>query len=274
MTMLEDDLYIVFDPHPRMDHPNGPGFMLSTSKSTTASFLNCLLDSSVPLDVSGTDIFQPLQHQYFTAHILDAKDSYHRIMAYQNEQMLRDSFLCTHEESLSASMDYVNLWNQLLSPADGTNAQAGPSSPSRPRAESSSSIDTSSSSKSSSTIGMDSGDSLPPLPLLPTSRLVSVSDSWRPETEFGRNVLEQLKLMPPHRPAPHFGVPIKVSFDCAVCLERYPLYGSVQLAGCDHRFCKECLKGHVRSFLDLGRFPIQCPVCLLDRGIPDPGSEY
>lgn len=271
MGLLEEELYIVFDPHPRMDHPNGPGFMLSTSKTTTASFLNCLLDSSVVFNVSGTDLFQPLQSQYFTAHLLDAKDSYHRIMAYQNEQMLRDSFLCTHEESLSSSVDYVNLWNQLIQPADIFNASAGPSSPSRLRAESSSSTDSSLSSKSSSI-----GDSLPPLPQLHnSSRLASVSESWRPETAFGHYLLEHIKLIS-HKPATtpdrDLPPPIKVTFDCAVCLETYPVYSSVQLSGCDHRFCKECMRGHIRSFLENARYPIQCPVCLLDRGIPDPGN--
>ncbi|KAJ3527130.1 hypothetical protein NMY22_g9897 [Coprinellus aureogranulatus] len=272
MALLEDDLYIVFDPHPRMDHPNGPGFMLSTSKSTTASFLHCLLgSSSTAFDVSGTDLFQPLQYHYFTAHLLDAKESYYRIMAYQNEQTLRDSFLCTHEESLSASVDY--LWNQLLSPADSLNASAGPSSPSRLRAASSSSAESSTSSRSSFGIP---GSSPPSLPSLLTSyegrRLTSVSESWRPETPFKHYHLEHLKLIS-HKPTtPDLPPPIKVSVDCVVCFDTYPLSMSVKLSGCEHRFCKECMRGHVSSFLENGRFPIQCPVCLLDRGIPDPGD--
>lgn len=242
MAMLEEELYIVFDPHPRMDHPKGPGFMLSTSKTTTASFLSCLLDSSVPFNISGTDLVQPLQRQYFTAHILDAKDSYQRIMAYQNEQMLRDSFQCNHEESLSASVDYVELWNRLLQPIDNLDASKSPI-----------------------------GDSPPPLPLLPNSRLASVTESWSPATAFGQYLLEHIKLIS-HKPSEQ-PPPIKVSFDCAACLETYTSYKGVQLSGCDHRFCRTCLRYHARSFLVNARYPIQCPACLLDRGIPDPGSE-
>ncbi|KAJ2914663.1 hypothetical protein MD484_g5782, partial [Candolleomyces efflorescens] len=118
MTCLDDDLFVVFDPHARMDHPNGPGFMLSTSRTTTATFLQCLLESPSPHDVTGagTDIFRPLHTQYFTSYPLNPKDGYYRITAYQNEQMLRESFLCEHEAGLSASLDYINLWNTLLGP--------------------------------------------------------------------------------------------------------------------------------------------------------------
>lgn len=262
MALLEEDVFVVFDPHPRVDHPNGPGFMLSTSRVTTASFLGGLLESSVPHDVTGTgtDIFHPLRSsQYITAHLLSAKDDYHRIMSYQNEQTLRESYLCAHEESLTASVDYVNLWNQLLAP------DAGPSSMgSRSRLTSSSSSNSAASS---------SGNSYShPLPAPPNLRFAAasatLSEPWRPDTMFGQYLLEHIKLVS-QRDTPRA---IKISFDCAVCLETYPLMDSVQMNGCEHRFCKECLQGHVQSFLSNGRFPIQCPVCLVDRGIPDPGN--
>jgi hypothetical protein len=92
-----------------------------------------------------------------------------------------------------------------------------------------------------------------------------------PETEYGQCLLEHIKLI---SRKPEVPPAIKVTYDCAVCLETFPVYSSVQLSGCEHRFCKDCLRGHVESFLENGRFPIQCPVCLLDRDITDPGSEF
>ncbi|KAG2011650.1 IBR domain-containing protein [Coprinopsis cinerea AmutBmut pab1-1] len=257
LPSLDQDLFIVFDPHRRSDRPNGPSFMLSTSRITTATFLNCLLDSPAPHDVTGLDN-PPTHHaaDYFMAHLLSAKDSYHRISTFQNEQMLRESFLCTHEEALSSSIDYVNLWNHLLTP------DVGPSSTGRASYSGSSPVSTSSSSNSSSNSETPNTHPLPPLPLSPPSRGPRVSEPWQ-------SLLDQMKLI---SQSPSSDIGIKVSFECAVCFDTFSITSGIQLSGCDHRFCKECLRGHVQSFLDNGRYPIECPVCLLDRGISDPGN--
>lgn len=279
LTLLEEEMFIVFDPHPRVDHPNGPGFMLSTSRATTASFLNHLLESSVPHDVTGTDVFQTLPPSpLITAHLLNAKDNYHRIASYQNEQMLRDSYLCSQQESLNASVDYVNLYNQLLA-----NPDVGPSGyVSRDKFVTGSSSGASSSSSADSGSLHHHNEYQHPLPALPSSRLNSMSDSWRPDTPFGQYLREHMKILSEahklsvsassdtgNSPQPL----LNATFDCSVCLETLPVYKSVMLLECRHQFCAECLKGHTKSFLDNGRFPIQCPLCLLDGDETDPGSE-
>jgi len=259
LTVLDEDVFVVFDPHPRMDHTNGPGFMLSTSRTTTASFINCMLDSPSTGLLEGGDIFLSLQSQFFTAHVLTPKDAYYRITAYQNEQMLRDTYLCAHEEALGTSVLYVNLWNQLLPP------EVGPSESAASGSQVAGSSSSSSSSSNSSSSSSSSPRSLPLSTFLATPRFVS--DTWQEDSAY--HLIDSYSLM--HKPA--LAKTIKTTFECAVCLEVHPIYSSVQLAGCEHPFCKECLQGHVRSFLSNGRFPIECPVCLLDRDVPDPGSE-
>lgn len=253
MALLDEDVFVVFDPHPRMDHPNGPGFMLSTSRVTTASFLNCMLDTPAPYDVTtrGGDILLPLHSQYFTAHLLSPKENYHRITAYQNEQMLRDSFLCAHEESLSTSVAYVNLWNQLLPDAAGPSCSSGAAA----RSHHHHPISSSSSSSNSSSSSAGSPQTL--LNALPSTATTRFNDPWVPDTAFRQYLLEHMNSTAHHNhhhyhhhktSAMDLKKAIKTTFDCAVCLDTYPVYSSVQLSGCDHPFCKECLQGHVQSF--------------------------
>ncbi|TFK26232.1 hypothetical protein FA15DRAFT_667730 [Coprinopsis marcescibilis] len=263
MSVLEEDLFVLFDPHRRHDHPNGPSFMLSTCRKTTAKHLDRILDDR-SLEDSISDIATQTSaenHRHIAAQVLNTRDSYHRISSYQNEQMLRDSFLCIHEEALNASVDYVNFWNHLLTP------DVGPSGANRAQS-SHFAPSISLSSSASSTYDSANAHPLPPQPPtvpLASSRTTHVSESWRPDVLFGQSLLDSFSLK-----TCEFAM--KGTFDCAVCIDTLPLSSSVQLSGCDHRFCKECLCGHVQSFLSNGRFPIECPVCLLDRSIPDPGN--
>ncbi|TFK55435.1 hypothetical protein OE88DRAFT_1716275 [Heliocybe sulcata] len=58
---------------------------------------------------------------------------------------------------------------------------------------------------------------------------------------------------------------VQPTFDCMVCLETIPLDYVAPLDSCKHLICTECLRGHVRSKLQEGRFPILCPVCMTEK---------
>jgi Ring finger domain len=274
MSILEEDLFVLFDPHRRDGHLNGPSFMLSKSRTTTATFLNCILSNPPinPTDVAGHEDNSDActsSADHFMAHLLDTKETYHKITAYQNEQTLRDTFLCSYEEVLSASIDFVNNENVRHRPPT---PDAGPSSPRSHRSSNRSPLlsISSSTSTSSSTVSNPelSTHSITPVPL-PNNRFARVlSEAWPPpEPLFPHSYLEwQIKSMLKNS--------ANTTFECAVCLDSVPVTSGVQLHGCEHRFCKDCLKGHVQTSLDNGRYPIECPVCLLDRSVPDPGSEW
>ncbi|KAG8949928.1 hypothetical protein FRC04_008231 [Tulasnella sp. 424] len=54
------------------------------------------------------------------------------------------------------------------------------------------------------------------------------------------------------------------TFECPICMEKCPEDGLARLEGCEHQFCRECLKGHIESCLEERRFPVPCPLCMTD----------
>ncbi|KAG8895669.1 hypothetical protein FRB99_000391, partial [Tulasnella sp. 403] len=64
-------------------------------------------------------------------------------------------------------------------------------------------------------------------------------------------------------------------FDCKICLDKHPLDSLAVLEGCDHEFCRECLKNYVSTSLKEMKFPIPCPVCTTDPKLKDrnPGGQ-
>ncbi|KAG8895668.1 hypothetical protein FRB99_000390, partial [Tulasnella sp. 403] len=53
-------------------------------------------------------------------------------------------------------------------------------------------------------------------------------------------------------------------FDCKICFETLPEDSLANLEGCDHQFCRDCLRGHISSSLEDMRSPIPCPVCVTE----------
>jgi len=56
--------------------------------------------------------------------------------------------------------------------------------------------------------------------------------------------------------------------ECAVCNELYGVAQSaqiIQLPTCTHTFCRECLSTYTKTRIDDGRYPIFCPVCVIER---------
>lgn len=49
--------------------------------------------------------------------------------------------------------------------------------------------------------------------------------------------------------------------DCAVCLEQHPAKDFYSLISCGHKFCKKCIKTHVRISISESRVEIPCPLC-------------
>ncbi|KAF8645632.1 hypothetical protein AX16_007714 [Volvariella volvacea WC 439] len=60
------------------------------------------------------------------------------------------------------------------------------------------------------------------------------------------------------------------TFDCAVCFDEHPLHDIARVDGCDHLFCRDCLRKYVVSKIEERRFPIMCAVCAV-KDVKDPG---
>lgn len=62
-------------------------------------------------------------------------------------------------------------------------------------------------------------------------------------------------------------------FTCAVCTDEHPEDYIARVPGCDHGFCRDCLKMYAVTKLEEHRFPIICPSCVADGTGKKPGSK-
>lgn len=62
-------------------------------------------------------------------------------------------------------------------------------------------------------------------------------------------------------------------FTCVVCTDEHPEDYVARVPGCDHGFCRECLRTYAVSKLEEHRFPILCPSCVADNTGKEPGSK-
>ncbi|KAG8997881.1 hypothetical protein FRB90_012420 [Tulasnella sp. 427] len=64
-----------------------------------------------------------------------------------------------------------------------------------------------------------------------------------------------------------FGVappPKSLTFECNICLQTHPEGDLALFEGCDHLFCRDCMKEHIEiTVKDLKKYPVLCPVCRL-----------
>ncbi|KAF8313175.1 hypothetical protein DL93DRAFT_2125877 [Clavulina sp. PMI_390] len=51
------------------------------------------------------------------------------------------------------------------------------------------------------------------------------------------------------------------TFECSVCMDDKLMDDVAPVPGCDHKFCRECLREYLGSQLESGSFPILCPNC-------------
>lgn len=50
-------------------------------------------------------------------------------------------------------------------------------------------------------------------------------------------------------------------FDCAICLDTFPMDYAARVVECNHLACRNCLRQHLLTTLHDHRFPIFCSIC-------------
>ncbi|KAJ1306568.1 hypothetical protein OPQ81_007569 [Rhizoctonia solani] len=50
-------------------------------------------------------------------------------------------------------------------------------------------------------------------------------------------------------------------FDCGICFETFHMGALAPMEGCDHKYCRECMRDYIKSKLESRNFPILCPTC-------------
>lgn len=61
-------------------------------------------------------------------------------------------------------------------------------------------------------------------------------------------------------------------FHCAICLDYDQFDDLAVVEPCHHQFCREGLRGYILNKLAENRFPVLCPVCLLDTNNGSPSA--
>jgi hypothetical protein len=50
-------------------------------------------------------------------------------------------------------------------------------------------------------------------------------------------------------------------FDCGICFETFHKGALAPMEGCDHKYCRDCMREYIKSKLASRAFPILCPTC-------------
>jgi len=62
-------------------------------------------------------------------------------------------------------------------------------------------------------------------------------------------------------------------FDCVMCMETNPMDDVAIVDGCNHRFCRDCLRQYLTTKLSEANFPIPCPTCSANKDRASPGGS-
>ncbi|KAF9651535.1 hypothetical protein BDM02DRAFT_3154328 [Thelephora ganbajun] len=268
------DVFMVFDSHSRPDHPDGAGFIFSTSIDVTAQYLDNLLaiDESILSDHSLQWQTQLLAN--FSALLFAARTTRFDSNATEAERAMIESSLTIL--ALQAEVAELKLRNaalqkdlqaaelKVLGPPAPLIYYSGepqpdaewPPLPSRKTERSAESYTTPRTSPTppsrapSPSVVLD-GDLLV---------LTELQQEFDNEDSRLRTEREALASVQPS------------TFTCAVCTDEFPEDFIARVPGCDHGFCRECLKTYAVSKLEEHRFPIMCPTCMADNTGKEPGT--
>ncbi|TFK66840.1 hypothetical protein BDN72DRAFT_127511 [Pluteus cervinus] len=61
------------------------------------------------------------------------------------------------------------------------------------------------------------------------------------------------------------------TFECRICFDEHVLDDIARVDGCDHVYCRECLRGYIVEGIKARKYPIRCPVCATVKDTKLPG---
>jgi hypothetical protein len=269
-------IFLVFDSHPRVNHPDGLGITVASSLEVTA---RKLAEIFPVCDLPESDWQALLLAHYsghvFVPHFIDDREAYLTQIALESSltllsQRAENATLASRNTTLVHDVRILEAQVEILederrqersrktsissglprSSAPPTarfaslQPEAGPSPIREPVPSTSTSCiresETSSFVLQSSVSDADIEGSLA---ALEQQRLYDSEDALLRQ--------QQLELMNN----------AQRSFDCQVCFETYPEDVVLRVETCGHGFCRDCMKSFITSKIEEHRFPIFCPVC-------------
>lgn len=290
---LAQNVFVIFDSHPRPYYPNGGGMIASTSIEGTASRLTEILHVIHLADNFLRRLATNYSGHVFVPHVVETSTptlsqavfepglTESSMQAEISKLRSQNEFLKREQQRLESKTKEVDALDrrqkrrirqqekeQIGSSSGPSKHFDRPSAP--PRHYSSSSRHSSrplSSIASTSTtnpFGPDSpstrSSSIRPLPPIPISsredKLDSVRYAMRLQHEYDN---EDQALFIHRAELSRF---TRRLFTCGICLEEMPDDSIACPDPCRHTFCRECLREYVTTRLNERRFPIQCPTCV------------
>ena len=242
LTTIFDDIYIIYDSHPRPAHPEGAAFTFFNTVESTAVYLTTLLaiDTNLLADTSLRWQADLLSH--FSAHVLMPNPLLGDPLA--EEQSMVDAtvaILDLRQEVAHLRQHQQELERQLR------NSTGKGKQPCRTRRSSATTPQSPpSGSKTQTTSYSDS-----------SSDSDSIDPNLAAELQLAYNAentsLETTRInLLQSQPA---------TFDCGICFETY-VYDSVfSCRPCAHPFCRPCMKTYATTRLKDRQYPISCPTC-------------
>jgi len=290
------EVYLIFDSHIRPNHPSGAGFILNTSMNTAAAYLASLFQ----MDRHSTDSDTLRQFQWqmdlmrhFSGHILVSTQSSGNERENTNLTLLESSmtilklnaelaamksenmFLTMElEKSQIALVDEKNIRAQIHARASKPPLQSLRSllPNANRRREKIASPGVAHRSQSRTTQkpvpDVENRDHMLALQLqwdIDNER-ASVERATREQQEYemeNRRLAIEREALALNYPKP---------FQCGICLEDHPEDSVARIGQCRHPFCRNCLREYIRSKLSEHIYPIFCPVCVAEQGVPQPSS--
>lgn len=274
VSVEANDVFIVFDSHPRPSYPSGSGFVLNLSVEATAAYLDELLsiDSGILSDPSLRWQAELLGH--FSSHILlpkpracdypeidailvDASTKVLRIMVELAE-------LRRQESSLAADNEYLSSRVAQLEQTLAVNVKEGKG---KRRAFESKAERQSSFAATSTRSAFQPGNAEYPLSKLRGSSNMKTNEDIAAslQAQFDqedRQLANERKTLQQLNP----------TFECRVCFDIFQEDYITKINGCDHSFCRDCLRHYVNTSIGDHRYPLSCPACVADN-VKKPMSE-
>ncbi|CAE6369143.1 unnamed protein product [Rhizoctonia solani] len=242
----DESIYAIFDSHSRPEHPDGAGLTLLPSIAAAAQHLTALLRVNINTRSPGLSWEAQLMSQ-FSAHLVcrahwrkPAEERttrlaaiyeanvglLHAVEAEEEAKRLRSEVAELREKTRKLERELHHAYSSL---------DSKPKSPTEPKSE----LEV---KKHSEGLSEDA------LLALKMQEEFDAEDQLL--TELAAEEPEQSKNV----------------FDCGICFETFHMGALAPMEGCDHKYCRECMRDYIKSKLASRTFPLLCPTCHASKG--------
>ncbi|PBK72468.1 hypothetical protein ARMSODRAFT_954173 [Armillaria solidipes] len=287
----EQNIYVIFDTHPRPTHPDGSGITFLATVESAAKRLSDILsvDTSL-LSESGLQ-WQAQLLANFSAHVFIPNDKWSTDPADLKQALLESSVTIL---TLQAQLSDLESRNQSLASTTDRleeeidELQETCENLKKRQSQSHSRYIPTTNVAATKWLAAPSG---PSSSQQRTSGKKSKGKGRAQERGIGleyalnlqREFEEEDRQLEQERRS--LAATAQALFDCIICFETFPMDSAARVVECNHLTCRNCLRQHLLTTLNDHRFPVFCPVCtdgdkksilsetlVLDIGVPE--KEY